>query len=310
MACLFGDRVVQGFYDQGDVVSERERLTRGYCVRALQRSSCRELRGDECAKCMIEQECKATCYLNQEEKRIFLALEKQRVRPPSIRCVAPDSKEAKRVDVSIRIDDVVFPTNFTFSYHDPLHVLDITPRVSSCGGDFTLKLNESLKGVVSQAYVKFGGAGGVFEPSVTTLCVVSGTALKCSIPALKPGRHHVSVSTNAQQYTPSPISFVSHHTAHVYNIVPSRSYGGSDRNLSVSVYFFSLIPKVGSEGTRVVVDAHGIKGGHDYKCRFDGRVVPAVFNNSKLTCVAPHVTKKGPVEFSISLDGMHYSVGG
>ena len=38
--------------------------------------------------------------------------------------------------------------------------------------------------------------------------------------------------------------------------------------------------------------------------------VPAVFNNSKLTCVAPHVTKKGPVEFSISLDGMHYSVGG
>ena len=33
---------------------------------------------DECAKCTIEQECKATCYLNQEEKRISLTPEKQR----------------------------------------------------------------------------------------------------------------------------------------------------------------------------------------------------------------------------------------
>ena len=178
VACLFGDRVVQGFYDQGDVVSERERLTRGYCVRALQRSSCRELRGDECAKCMIEQECKATCYLNQEEKRIPLALEKQRVRPPSIRCVAPDSKEAKHVDVSIRIDDVIFPTNFTFSYHDPLHVLDITPRVSSCGGDFTLKLNESLKGVVSQAYVKFERCVRAWSSRMSLLFQVSIMSLK------------------------------------------------------------------------------------------------------------------------------------
>ncbi|MDC3321390.1 IPT/TIG domain-containing protein, partial [bacterium] len=215
---------------------------------------------------------------------------------------------------ALRVEDVTF-SNFTtnsegsFVYHDPIEVEEISPRVSSCGGDLTVRLKNAIStNEIRKIFLKFGGAGGVSTPSVTSLCVVNEKELKCPIPTLEPGRHHVSISTNAQQYAPSPIAFVAHHTAHAYNVVPTRSFGS--RNVSISIYFYSLSPRYGTEGTEVVVDAHGISGGHDYKCRFHGRTVPAVFNNSKLICVAPRVAKKGPVEFSISLDGIHFSVGG
>ena len=53
VACIFGERVVQAFYDPGDVISSRERFTRGYCLRALAKSPCRDVRNPNKCVCII-----------------------------------------------------------------------------------------------------------------------------------------------------------------------------------------------------------------------------------------------------------------
>ena len=108
--------------------------------------------------------------------------------------------------------------------------------------------------------------------------------------------------------------------------------------MQVAVYSFQMEPRAGpaSGGTQILVHGTNLAGGDNYKCKFDGIVVPAWFKFSggnlgarhwwrdnwvagpargvgsggagggrhgQITCFAPPALKPGPVHFCISIDG-------
>eukprot|EP00939_MAST-03C_sp_MAST-3C-sp1_P002137 g2137.t1 len=192
--------------------------------------------------------------------------------------------------------------------------------------------------------------------------------VRCTVPpGLRSGRHHLTLSANGQQFSPTgSAAFVSHHTPHAYNVVPNRGPSVGGRDVAVSLFFFSFYPRIGPSkgGTTVRVQGHGMAGGHAFECRFGGRVVKATRVYAKqrtpediakgfsegedlasskrrkkgsasstassdnpqqrqivtrdtagvveLLCVVPPAASPFTrnVEFSVSVDGRHFTVGG
>ena len=59
--------------------------------------------------------------------------------------------------------------------------------------------------------------------------------------------------------------------------------------------------------THVAVSGRALAHGLGYSCRFNGTMVPAMFNatSRQVTCFAPPSLEEGTVPFAISLDGVH-----
>merc|ERR1712224_564053 len=79
--------------------------------------------------------------------------------------------------------------------------------------------------------------------------------------------------------------------------------------MQVAVYSFQMEPRAGpaSGGTQILVHGTNLAGGDNYKCKFDGIVVPAWFKFSGGNLGARHWWRNnwvaGPAHFCISIDG-------
>ena len=73
--------------------------------------------------------------------------------------------------------------------------------------------------------------------------------------------------------------FVYRTRLHPFYIAPFRVSSAGGTAMQVAVYSFQMEPRAGpaSGGTQILVHGTNLAGGDNYKCKFDGIVVPAWF---------------------------------
>lgn len=262
-----------------------------------------------------------------------------RVAPAALLCLAPPAEgdSPGGVRFAIRIGSQEF-SNFTlpeqpvFQYFAAAGVKSVVPSSASTGGRVSITPTVPLPGAQA-VVVRFG-------PKAAALCpfLRQRNSIECEVPPLLPGRTAVEIAPNGQQFSRSGQGLVAFDPPHTYNVLPRRGDARGKQPVRVALFFFRISPTHGPTqgGTLVTVRGRDFAGGHDYKCRFGGVVVPAVFEaeegdrasplaaedrntgvgpfalhgagrHGALRCVAPPNHAPGAVAFSISLDGQRFS---
>eukprot|EP00941_MAST-03F_sp_MAST-3F-sp1_P001761 g1761.t1 len=330
--CVFGDREVPAWIDIGDSME---------------------------ALSEIENEMKQS--KNSKKIQYKLTTEK-RVKPVTLMCYSPNvtvvigSEETYKTDFKVRIGDVIFgnakntiqvsnttsadlkpkkfhsigwtlPSNGTFIYYRPHQIEQVRPRSASCGDTIYIKTKQKLPELNAAITARFGTRS-------SSICTWDGTkgveALRCIAPPLPSAYYSIEISLNNQQFSRSGKGIILHPPAHVFNVAQVRGSQAAETVVDVAIYIFQFTPMRGplAGGTIVTVTGSGLGGGHVYKCRFGGKIVPAVYQSTdgismpeatqhwhseennkdgKITCVSPPAQHAGPAAFSISLNGVDYS---
>ena len=149
------------------------------------------------------------------------------------------------------------------------------------------------------------------------------------IPIMKPGIYHVRISYNKKIL--SDHRFIYRDRLHPYYITPFRVSTEGGTSMKIGVFTYQIEPRAGpvSGDTQILIHGRNLAGGDNYKCKFDGIVVPAWFKFSggtlakrhwwhdnwvggqprgvgefggggrhgQVTCFAPHVKKPGRYNF-------------
>ena len=223
-----------------------------------------------------------------------------RTRSPHLRCFAPVNEQSAPVPFSIRIGQLTFDN---FTYQEPmftfmgsssaksapaLHVESVLPYSIPPGAPVHIKTGFPKPPIDRAVYVRFGRhttVMGIYDDSRQTPTMkregVPGQAIRIpTMPHLPPGRVFVTVSTDGRSFSALAASTTAYDTPFVSYIGPNRGSNVGGNVLRASVSFYRFHPQIGptSGGTTVTIVGRDYAGGYDYRCKFGGVVVPAVFH--------------------------------